>query len=729
MSHKSKSGFVHESYVYRLLLDHGIKAPKFFSVVNETDVEKLPFREGEPIVVKGLGDNLWHKSDEGALHFFPYEKNKVLELHKSMKERLNSKYPWIETMVCSRVNFKTASGLPTEGFVSIKHDDACGVIISFGLGGIHAEAWAQELGGGVMMWSPELTSPKEAFSEIRAHWLGKVWMGELRQGKRLVDNDKLLDFLNGLWAIAHKMTELKLELLEMNPVVVDEDGSPIALDGVGSFMAEVPKAPIGVQVSAECLLNPRSVAIAGVSEKAGNFGRRILENLIASSHSGNGVKELKVIKPGAQEFLGVPCYPDIKVLKDAPVDALVLALPAALTVKTVTDLCEQGGGAQIVYLVAGGIGDGGDKSGLGKQMNELLASRRAKGLWTPALIGPNSLGIVLSPKKLSTLFISQEKLPIHYSEKGNVGFVSQSGAFFITRLSKERNLPIKYGFCIGNQMDLKISDFLNLMGSDQHLNVMACYVEGFSNGEVLRFAQTAKKLIAQGKHVVLYRGGRSEEGMKAAAGHTGAMAGNYELQKKIIAKSGVYTTESFAEFSSVLAMLSSYPNYSQAKKVAVISNAGFETVSSADNLGSMRKEKRQNRMMPMNDDLKEKLTEVFKANGLSELVGAANPLDLTPMADEKAYLESLEVFSRSEADAIVFCAVPLTDRFNSKEKAAVEAFAKRVREIALETGKSVLVAVDAGSIYDEYRRIFKETGLPVFVSIEEAFAALKYERT
>lgn len=728
MSHVSKAPFVHESYVYRLLLEHGIKAPKFASVVNESDVEKLPFREGEPVVIKGLGDNLWHKSDEGALHFISYDKNKVLELHKSMKARLDSKYPWIETMVCSRVNFKTASGLPTEGFVSIKHDDACGVIISFGLGGIHAEAWAQELGGGVMMWSPELTSPKEAFTEIRSHWLGRVWMGELRQGKRLVDNDKLLDFLNGLWAIAHKMTELKLELLEMNPVVVDEDGAPIALDGVGAFMRETTKAPIFAKVAADSLLNPKSVAIAGVSEKVGNFGRRILENLIASSKSNHGVKDLKVIKPGAEEFLGVRCYPDIKVLKESPVEVLILALPAALTVKTVTELCEQGGGAEIVYLVAGGIGDGGDKTGLGKQMHELLDSRRAKGLWTPALIGPNSLGIVLSPKKLSTLFISQEKLPIHYSEKGNVGFVSQSGAFFITRLSREVNLPIKYGFCIGNQMDLKISDFLNMMGTDSDLNVLACYVEGFSGGEVLRFAQTAKKLIAQGKHVVLYRGGRSEEGMKAAAGHTGAMAGNYELQKKIIAKSGVYTTESFAEFSSILAMLSAYPHFNKASKVAVISNAGFETVSSADNLGSMRKEKRPNRMMALTDDMKVKFSEVFKANGLAELVGAANPLDLTPMADEKAYLESLEVFANSETDAIIFCAVPLTDRFNTKEKGVMQDFAKRVREIALETGKSVLVAVDSGHLYDEYRRIFKETGLPVYMSIEEAFAALKYER-
>jgi len=723
----SSTNFIHESFVYRLLIDHGIKAPKFGSVKVDSDVENLPFREGEPVVVKGLGNNLWHKSDEGALHFISYKKEKILELHQDMKKRLGTKYPWIETMVCSRANFKTVSGLPTEGFVSLKRDDASGVVISFGIGGIHAEAWAQEIGGGVMMWSPELTTPKEAFEEIRSHWLGRVWMGQLRQGKKLVDADKLLDFLNGLWAIAMNMAAQKIELLEMNPVVVDEDGSPIALDGVGTFVTEESKDFIGVKITPESLLNPKSVAIAGVSEKVGNFGRRILENLISSSKTNNGVKEILVIKPGTEEFLGVRCYPDIKVLKDHPAQILILALPAALTVKTVMDLCEQGGGAEIVYLVAGGIGDGGDKTGLGAQMNELLATRRSKGLWTPALIGPNSLGIVLSPKKLSTLFISQEKLPIHYSEKGNVGMVSQSGAFFITRLSKETTLPIKYGFCIGNQMDLKISDFLTIMGTDKDLRVLACYVEGFASGEVLRFAKTAKKLIAEGKHVVLYRGGRSEEGMKAAAGHTGAMAGNYELQKKIIAKSGVYTTESFAEFSSILALLSTYPNYNHAKKIAVISNAGFETVSSADNLGSLRKEKRSNRMMSLTSEMKSALTDVFVKKGLAELVGASNPLDLTPMADEETYLESLKVFAKSEADAVVFCAVPLTDRFNSKDPEAVRSFAKSVKEISLENSKPVLVAIDSGNLYDDYRRIFKEVGLPVFVSIEEAFAALKYE--
>lgn len=708
----SHSEFIHESVVYQLLSDYGIKVPKF-----ETDLEKLSFRDGEPVVIKGLANNLWHKSDEGALHFLNFNKKEIIELDKKMRQTVGLKYEWITTMVCSRSNFKTANGLPSEAYVSIQSEDACGTIISFGVGGIHAEAWAAELASNVLMWSPILSTPEQALAEIKTHWLGKVWLGELRQGKTLTDNNKILNFLKGLWKLALNLEKKNIKLLEMNPVVIDEYGDPIALDGVGNYTTDAIFNKFPICIPPKVLLDPRKIAIAGVSEKVGSFGLRILTNLVDSKLQKNNIK---IIKPGIEEFLGIKCYPDLKNLLDDPVDILILTLPAVTTVKILNELCEQGFGAAAVYLVAGGIGDSGDTSGLAVQIHTLLNSRRERGLWTPYLIGPNSLGIVLSVLNLSTLFIAPEKLPIKFHPNGNTAFISQSGAFFITRFSQEENLPIKYGFCIGNQMDLKVSDFLEKINSDNDIKVIGIYIEGFSKNEALHLAEASKEIIKTGKHIILYKGGRSAEGMKAAAGHTGAMAGNYELQKKILKIAGIYITENFQEFSSILNFLSCYPNYKYASKLAVISNAGFETVSSADNIGP--------RLMPLTESIKTELEIVLQKCGLAGLVGAANPLDLTPMADSAAYFECAEVFSKSEAEAILFCLVPLTDKLNTIDTQVMNNFAKNIKNIADQKKKPILVVIDAGSLYDNYRDAFKLAGLPTFKSIEDAFLALEYKK-
>lgn len=707
----SQSKFIHESAVYQILNEHGIKVPKY-----ETNLEKLSFNEGEPVVIKGIAKDLWHKSDAGALHFINFNKDLIKNLDQKMRESLSSKYEWIETMVCSRANFQSVRGLPSEAYISIQRDDACGTVISFGVGGIYAEAWAQELKSNVLMWSPALSSPLEALEEIKNHWLGKVWLGELRQGEPLTDTKKLLNFLTGIWNVAKNIDKKNITLLEMNPVVIDEDGVPIALDGVGTYADSSPKffAP---SISLSSLLNPKTVAIAGVSEKEGSFGLRILKNLLQSKID---IKNIKVIKPNCELLLGVQCLPDIKKLVNNPVDMLILTLPAAVTVKTLIELCEQGGGAEIVYLVAGGIGDGADTTGLAAELQSVLNQRKTKGLWTPKIIGPNSLGIVLSTLKLSTLFIAPEKLPIVYHDKGNLAFISQSGAYFITRFSKEENLPIKYGFCIGNQMDLKVSDFLETIATDPEINVIGTYIEGFSTHEALKLARVAKNFTDNGRHIVLYKGGRSTEGMKAAAGHTGAMAGNYDLQKKILKKSGIFITENFQEFSSLLNFLSAYPETKKLTQLAVISNAGFETVSSADSIGS--------KLFKINDTMKCELENILKKHGLDGLVSASNPLDLTPMANQDAYIECAEKFAKSkDADAILFCAVPLTDKLETSDIEKMKLASEHLKSISIKYNKPILVVVDSGSIYNNYREAFKSVGLPTYSSIEDAFLAVNYK--
>ncbi len=406
---------------------------------------------------------------------------------------------------------------------------------------------------------------------------------------------------------------------------------------------------------------------------------------------------------------------------DNPADALIIALPAKVTVNTLTELCNQGGGAELVYLVAGGLGDGADKDNLAKQITDLLSSRRRQGLWTPAIIGANSLGIVLAPQRVSTLFISRDRLPISFQEKGNIGFVSQSGAFLITRLSNNASLPIKYGICVGNQIDKKASDLINVLADDEDIKVIGTYIEGFPQGDAVRFAQNAKRIIESGKKVVLYKGGRSSEGMKAASGHTGAMAANYHLQKKVLEKAGIIVTESFSEFTAVLKWYSAYPNYKRPSNLAVLSNAGYETVGSADRVGEDLIAGRKNLLMALSETEQSHLEKVVVKNRLGGLTIASNPLDLTPMAGERTFLDAARCFADSHADTIVICMVPLTDMLRPFNQNKVLDFASELKAIADATGKAIGVVVDSGFIYDEYRATIEDCGIPVFRSIEDIF--------
>ncbi len=707
--------FIHESAVYKLLNEFGINTPTFFTLDGHTSLKDAPFKEDQEVVLKGIANDLWHKSDAGVLFFEKFNAKKIEELHQKMQTTLKDTHQWIETLICEKAAFKK-SDLPSEGFVSIKYDHSCGPIISLGLGGIHTEAWALELKDGILMFSPHITSPEKALKQISNHLFGKIWLGKVRQGKALTSTKQLLDFLRGLWKLAAFMETENIALMEMNPVVINADGNPTALDGVGLYHQEKLVLPEKT-INPKALLDPQKIAIAGVSMKDTSFGKKILENIIASDLP---KENLKVIKPNTKEILDVTCIEDITYLKEDPVDALILALPAPITVQTLEALLEQGGGAKVVYLVAGGIGDGADTEGYAEKITKLLNTKRKEKKWTPAIVGPNNLGVVLGPKRLSSLFISKKRLPLNFHTDGNIGFISQSGAFFITRFSNDPNLPIKYGFCIGNQLDLKASDFLETFKHDDNIEVIAAYTEGFDTLEALRFAKLAKELQTRRKNIVLYIGGRSLEGQAAAAGHTGSMAGNYDLEKKLFSDAGIVVTESYSDFSAAIKWLSAYPSARYPQEVAIITNAGSESVVAADQLGQRIGQTRPRLIHQITTNEKNEINNYLKKIKLNGLVSASNPLDVTPMASEQTFLKACEIYAKGTSDIIVLGMVPLTDMLNVNAEPAKE-LAEKIKQIAQETQKAIAVVIDSGALYDTYRTILSEAGIPIFNSLEVPF--------
>ncbi len=707
------NSFIPEFEVYKLLEQADIKTPQFDFIQQDSDCLTTSFKEGQAVVLKGMATDLWHKSDNGALEFCDFSESDLKKRHANMSQTVGKAFPWLGTLVTEKVSFKSAKGAPSELFVSLQRDKCCGAIITLGFGGLLTEEWAKELNDSLLIWPTSVYSAAEALIELEEHWLGRILLGKVRQQEALISREKLAEFLKNIWKLDAIMGQENIGLLEINPFVVDNTGDLIALDGVGLYATDDHQAPCPILFSDDSFLNPQRIALAGVSEKTGNVGSMILDNVLKSSLLED---DLSVIKPGFNSINGIQCLPDITALLTTPVDILILALPAKACVEMINKLCEQGSGANVVYIVAGGLGDGADQHGYGNNLTQLLQNRRANNQWCPAIVGPNGLGMILSPLELNSLFIPQDKLNINFDTNSQVALISQSGAFLITRLSRHDSLSLKYGFSIGNQLDMKLSDFMALMQRDKSIRVLALYVEGFVDGDACTVAKLVKQFRAEDRHVIIYKGGRSELGQAAAEGHTGAMTGDYQQQKRLLGKAGAIVVETFNQFNAVFKWMTAYPETKNLGQMAIVTNAGYETVGSVDTLG----DNDAKTLFTISSDNAQQLSNVLIKHKLNELVAPVNPLDLTPMADEAVYFDCVKSMIDFGAGVVMLGLVPLSNQLDTQELDVAKVFAKNLQELVAKSGKLIGIVIDAGIPFQKYKQVFERHGLPVFDGMDKA---------
>ncbi len=702
-----RAGFLHEGACYGLLTKAGLHPPRHGWLG-----EQLPFEPGESVVLKGIADGLWHKSELGAVRFLSFDAEALETAAVEMRARVEAEgFPWIGALVCERIRMATAPGLPTEGLAALTKGEG-GWTCVLGLGGLQADA----LGALAppLRWPLNFVKPEAALQELETHLLGQVWLGTLRGSKALTSRPQLLAFLEGLWAAAGLAEDGNLELLELNPVALDSKGDPRPLDGVGRGAAPRQARPSPPLDFLRALKAPKRIAVAGVSSKPDGAGRIILDNLRAAQLPEG---DLIVLRPGETRFLGLPCVPGVGALLKMPVDLLVMALPAATALESVEALINQGGGAAVVALVAGGLGDGADTDGFGVRLTRMLDEARREGRWTPALLGPNFLGHVVPAQQINTTFIPEDKW-VPPASGGSLALLSQSGAFLLSRLSANPRLRLNLAVALGNQLDLRLPDLLRAIETDPEIRAVAAYVEGFAPGDLEATAFIAARMKQAGKPLLIYRAGRTEVGLAAAASHTGALAGDRDLEKALLSRAGVKTAPTIAAFDAGLAWLGAFPGLAPGP-VAVLTNAGFESVAAGDLMGGA--------FPPACLTEKEisALRGILKDHGLDNLVSPRLPLDITPMADAAAYGAIQELLLDGSAKVLVVGLVPFTRKLETDELQQATVLARDLKVQAEQRNKAVALVVDAGAAYGPLREALAAAGLPVFARMEEALEGLK----
>jgi acetyltransferase len=308
------------------------------------------------------------------------------------------------------------------------------------------------------------------------------------------------------------------------------------------------------------IFHPRSVALLGASNKQGKIGRVFMERFLEM-----GFQKLYPVNPRESEILGVKAYRALADTPD-PVDLAIVVTPTDSVLAAVKECASKK--VQAIVIVASGFGETGAK---GKELEQEMVRIARNG--GARIIGPNCVGIYCPSSRLPFFQVSGK-------ESGSVGVVSQSGFFadFLTLTVTGNGIAFSKAISCGNESDLNAIDFLEYLGEDPQTETIVSYVEGMKDGR--RFYHISKE-ISKKKPIILWKGGRTEAGARAAISHTGALAGSNRVWEGVLKQAGIISVSSFEEALDCLYAFHLQP-LPKGRRVGIISGPGGTAVGTTD---------------------------------------------------------------------------------------------------------------------------------------------------
>ena len=443
-------------------------------------------------------------------------------------------------------------------------------------------------------------------------------------------------------------------------------------------------------MSNSIFFSPKSIAIIGASEKPG-VGKTIFYN-IAKHFKG----KIYPVTPSNPTVGGLTAYKNVLDIPDS-VDLAVVAAPSKFTPAVIEEVGKKGiKGAIIVSAGFKEVDEAGAK--LEREVGEIAKKYGIR------VIGPNCLGIMSFSKDniMNSTFL---KVTPKY---GNIALVSQSGAICAATVEDAEAQDIGFSKVIsmGNKVDMDESDVLELLAEDEDTRVIVMYLEDIRNGR--RFMEIAKEITTEKKKpIIVLKAGRTAEGAKAAASHTGALGGSDANYEAAFAQCGVIRVDTMGELFDLATAFSKQPLPDG--DVVIVSNAGGPAIISTDACS------RYGLKMADMSSIKDEIAKVIPPYG-----SPRNPVDIVGDADylrfEKVLL--LVLAHPNVGSVVTMCTPSATLNYDDLARVLV----KMSQQFSNKTILASLMGLAEGI---ENRKIMSEGGIPYYLYAEPAIKTLK----
>ena len=620
--------------------------------------------------MKAVGSDIHHKTELGMVILGLSGPDAAAETYRLLEQRAGGALEGVlvEQMIPSS----------RELLVGMKRDPLFGPVVAFGLGGVLTEA----LDDVALALAPLSDADAGELPElIRA----KRLLGAFR-GYPPVDRAALAQVVQAIGQIA--LDHPQIAEIDVNPLLIEGD-RPVAVDALILLSAEVPRDREwrAFPPDMRAVLSPRSVAIVGASGDVAKWGGSALRNILDGGYTGT----VYPVNPRGGVFFGLQAYTSLDELPETP--DLVLLAVGGHQVGGLLEQCGRRGIPAAVAIAAGFSETGAQGAEAEREIARIATDARV------TLIGPNCMGIISNERRLhATGFI------VLHPPKGKLSFVSQSGNIGtqIVNSCERRGIGIDKFVSVGNEAQVSALDVTDYLREDPSTTSIMVYLEGIDDGE--RFLEVMRRTTPV-KPVVVLRGGLTELGSKAAASHTGAMAGSAAVFQAAARQAGVVTCTTTQDVVDLGACLAYLP-LPRGRRVAVVTNGGGAGVLAADEVA-------RNGLV-----LAELPAELLAA--LDEILppfwSRRNPLDMVASAGGDVGPRVLKLVAECEAvDALIVLSVlgvpntgdevrPTCDDGEYDGFSAWEtSFVKQVSELMETSGKPIINVPDTpirGSLFD-----------------------------
>ena len=529
---------------------YGISTPKQGLAKTTAEAVKIAARLRYPVVLKIVSDDILHKTEAGGV---VVGLQNAADVRRSFERLVKNAKAYKKNAAIQGVQVQQMLKGGQEVMVGAVTDPSFGKMIAFGLGGILVEVMKD------ITFRMTPVGKKDALSMLDAIGAAKVLRGV--RGQKGVDRAALADIICKVSKLVNDFPAI--QEIDLNPIFVTDKGAR-AVD-VRMVLGDKPPqrrrfSQSEILVAMQRIMNPRSVAVIGASAEDGKIGNSVMKNLINGGYQG----AIYPIHPKANEILGRKAYPSVLNVEDE-IDVAVFAIPAKFCAAAMDEV----GRKKIpgAVMIPSGFAEIGETA----LQDELLGVAQRHNV---RVMGPNIYGFYYTPQNLCATFCTP------YDVKGKVALSSQSGGvgMSIIGFSRATRMGVSAIVGLGNKSDLDEDDLLTYFEQDDNTQVIAMHCEDLKDGR--SFAKVARR-VSKKKPVVMLKAGRTAVGARAAASHTGALAGNDKIYDDVLRQCGVIRAKSLNDLLQFARGLQVLPT-PKGENIIIITGAGGSGVLLSD---------------------------------------------------------------------------------------------------------------------------------------------------